>query len=443
VPDALLLPFRPGQGKKMQLAIRSNFARRSLMFLEVLLFLAVVGWIAKTYIADVLASEPTVKNLELAVKLDPANAEYHRRLARLYQYDIANVQPEKALEHLRQAVQLNPYDPQAWLELAAAVEFQGKTSEAEQYLRRADFLAPNIPAYQWPIANFCLLQGNVDEAFRHFKVVLAGTAQYDQNLFTIAWKASGEPDKILDQLIPNSIPTEFRYLYYLLSQQRFAEARPVWKRIMSNPQKFTPQEGAGYIDSLLTTGRPEEAYQVWRDLQGRGLIPNPATGTPENLLTNGDFEDGLLNMGFSWRIVSVEGIYAGLDTTTYHSPSHALLVQFSGKQNVDYRHVFQYVKVAPRHAYRLEAFMKSEGITTDSGPRLEIRDAYNTAALYKLSEDLTGRTNGWTSVLLDFTTGPRTELLVVALRRAPSRKLDNLIAGKVWLDDVRLTPLSK
>src|SRR5208337_3881603 len=98
----------------------------------------------------------------------------------------------------------------------------------------------------------------------------------------------------------------------------------------------------------------------------------------------------MLNFGFAWRIVPMEGVYAGLDTSNYHSPSHALLVQFSGNQNVFYGHVLQYRMVSPGQAYRLHAFMKTEGITTDSGPRLQVYDAYSFAALDKSTEDLTG-----------------------------------------------------
>jgi hypothetical protein len=87
--------------------------------------------------------------------------------------------------------------------------------------------------------------------------------------------------------------------------------------------------------------------------------------------------------------------------------------------------------------------MKTEGITTDSGPRLEVHDAYNLAALDRMTDDLTGTTDAWTTVILDFVTGPKTEMLVLRLRRLPSKKLDNLITGKVWLDDVRLTPAQK
>lgn len=99
------------------------------------------------------------------------------------------------------------------------------------------------------------------------------------------------------------------------------------------------------------------------------------------------------------------------------------------------------MKVSPGRRYRLQAFLKTEAITTDSGPCLEVRDAYDPGALDKFSEDLTGNTDGWTSFILDFETGPKSEIVIVALARLPSRKFDNLIAGKVWLDDVRLTPL--
>lgn len=137
----------------------------------------------------------------------------------------------------------------------------------------------------------------------------------------------------------------------------------------------------------------------------------------------------------------IEGIYAGLDGSTYHSPSHALHIRFSGKENVDYRHVYQYVRVEPGRPYRLTGFLKSKGITTKSGPRLAVRDAYDPSALQKFSEMVTDSTGGWTPVILDFTTGPKTELVVVSVARLPSTKLDNLIAGKLWVDDLMLAPL--
>jgi hypothetical protein len=414
-----------------------------LLSAEVLVLLVLIGWVGKAYVANVLASRPTVYNLKRALKLDPSNADYHMRLGSLYEYNPPDLQLEKAEEHFRRAIHLDPYDPQTWLELAAAMQFQGRLEEAEACLRRVHLLAPNLPGYQWPIANFYLLQGNVDEAFRHFRAVLAGTAQYDNNVFSLAWKATDNGGKILQELIPEQVSTEFSYLNFLVSQRRLDEAQAVWKRIVAGREEFAPDYSSPYIDSLIGARRAEEAYQVWTDLQKKGLIRYSSLPSEKNLISNGDFEDELLNFGFAWRIVPLEGVYAGRDTSTYHSPSHAFLIQFTGKQNLLYQHLYQYVKVWPGQSYRLQAVMKTEGITTDSGPRLEVYDAYDAAALDKLTDDLTGSSDGWIPLLLDFAAGPKTQLIVVRLTRLPSKKFDNLISGKVWLDDVQLTPVQK
>jgi hypothetical protein len=427
----------------MQIAIKTKPARALLVSVEAAMFLVLTGWVGKAYVADVLASRPTMDNLERAVKLDPSNADYHTRLGGLYEYSPLDLQLEKAEEHFRRATHLDSYDPQAWLQLAVAMELQGRIGEAGTCLRRVHLLAPNLPAYQWPIANFYLLQGNIDEAFRHFRIVLAGTSQYDSHVFGLAWKATDDAGKILQELIPERVTTEFSYLNFLVSGRRLNEAQAVWKRIVAGREAFFPGQSSPYIESLVGAQRTDEAYQVWTDLQKKGLIRYSSLPSEKNLLSNGEFEDELLNMGFDWRIVSVEGVYAGLDTSTYHSPSHALLVQFTGKQNLLYQHVYQYVKVSPGQSYRLQAFMKTEDITTDSGPRLQVYDAYNAKALDKLTDDLTGTSDGWTSLLLDFATGPKTDLIVVRLVRLPSKKFDNLISGKVWLDDVQLTPVQK
>jgi hypothetical protein len=427
----------------MVIALKSRLARRSWMLMEILVFLLVVGWITKGYIARVLASRLTVGDLQLAVKLDPGNAEYHLQLGRLYEYLPTSPQPEKAMEEFRRAADLSPYDPEVWINLGGAAEFAGDVADAEKCLLRADQLAPRIPVYQWHIANFYLLHGNVREAFSHFRMVVAGTREYDPLIFHTAWKASDDPKQILQQLIPEDMAAEFSYLNYLVANKQIPESRPLWKRILGTPGKFYPQQASGYLDTLLGNKLPQEAFGVWRDLQKKGLVREDASGAGGDLITNGDFEDDILNMGFAWRITPVEGIYASLDTSTYHSPAHALLVQFPGKQNFGYRQTYQYVKVRPETSYRLEAFMKTDGITTDSGPRLEIRDAYDPASLDKLTDNLTGTTEGWAPLLLDFTTGPKTELVVLSLTRLQSQKLDNLIAGKVWLDDVQLSPLKK
>ena len=414
--------------------------QRILMISLTAAFVLATAWIVKTYVAGRAGHTLTIDSLRLASRLDPGNSTYHVQLGRLYQYSITNPRPKEAIQQFQEAVKANPYDPQAWINLAAAHEFQGDTSGAEIDLRHASTLAPNLPIYQWTIGNYFLLHGNTQEAFRHLKVVLAGSRQYDRTVFNVAWKASRNAAQILQELIPNSLPAEFSYLNYLVTEQRIPEAGAVWKRIVANPKTFDPHEASGYIDTLIETGRANEAYQAWTDLQGKGLVHMPPGGPNQNLITNGNFEDPLLNMGFAWRIQDVHGVYAGLDTATFHSPGHSLCVQFTGNQNLDYHQIFQFVKVSPNHQYELDAFMKTQNITSDSGPRLEVVDAYDPRVLNKFTPGMTGTSGGWNPLNMEFTTGPKTQVLLVLLVRPPSKAdEDNAITGRVWLDDVQIS----
>ena len=425
----------------MQFFPPGKFRRLSTILVAMTLVALLTFWILRTYLAERAGQKPALSSLQFAARLDPSNSDYQLRLGRFYEYDPAHTDPGQAMAHLERAVELNPYDPQTWLELGAAHEFQGQTGQAEACLRRADFLAPNLPPVQWAIANFFLLHGNVDEAFRHFKVVLAGSTRYNQVIFDTAWKASGDGGKILQELVPERVGPEFDYLAYLLSHHNFGDAQSVWKRIVTNSESFRAAQAAGYIDGLIGAHRPAEAYQAWNDLRTKGLIAPTYAQTGQNLALNGDFEEPPLGFGFDWRLGRTDGAYATLDRTAFRSPSHSVLVQFAGTHNVNYESVFEFVRVAPNRSYRLQGFMRTEGITTDSGPRLRVRDAYDPRILDAFSEDLKGDSRGWASVLLDFKTAPQTDLIAIVVSRLPSRKLDNQIAGKVWVDDVSVAPL--
>lgn len=421
----------------MVIRLKSRPAKFAAFAVTVLGAVLLLGWSGKAYLATRLERSPSLRNLTYAVRLDPSSAEYQWELGRLLEYSPESTDPSPALDHLRRATELSPYDPSIWLDLGSAYEFQGRTSEAVACLRRADFLAPTLPNTQWGIGNFFLLHGDIDESFKHFSVVLVGSDRYTRVIFDTAWKVSGDPAKILDELIPRNLSVEFNYLGYLLGRRDYASAAGVWKRIITGPDAFRPELASGYVDSLINAGRPVDAWQVWSDLRSRGLLGSDYAPGEDNAVLNGDFETTPLNLGFDWRLVPTDDAYSTVDQGTFHSPSHSLLIQFLGKQNLNFQNVFQFVRVSPNHAYRLQAYVKTEDITTDSGPRLMVRDAYDLHLLEKYSDDLKG-TNGWTSVTLDFRTSPKTELLVVAIARLPSEKFDNLISGKVWVDDVSL-----
>lgn len=422
----------------MQITLKNDAMKITAMVIGAVIFILLSVRIVRAYLATLIAENPTAKNLQTSMRLDPSDAEYALNLGRLYQYSVLEARPDLAVKELGRSVHLNSYDPQAWLDLANAYEFQGETSQAELCMRRASALAPNIPRFQWAIGNFFLLHNNLDEAFQHFKMVLAAD-RYQGAIYNTAWKASGDADKILAELIPKSSYSELQYLNYLLGTHRLKEAQPVWDRVAKSPEKFPASSVAPYIDALIIGREPKLAYQVWTVLREKSLIPATYEALPQNLVENGDFENQLLNMGFDWRLVPVNGIFVGYDDSTFHSPGHSLMIQFPGTQNFDYHQFYQFVPVKPGQTYRLQAFMKTEGITTDSGPRIEVRDTYDARLLDKYTDSLTGTSPSWVPVSLDFKTSPKTNLIDIFIARPPSEHFDNQIAGKVWVDDVSLT----
>ena len=144
------------------------------------------------------------------------------------------------------------------------------------------------------MGNFYLLQGKNDEAFKHFKMTLDGGHRYDRILFRTAWRASEDGAKILTDLIPRRLDTEFSYLYYLLDEGKLSEALPVWARIISSGEKFDPIRARGLMDRLLTGRMPAEATRVWNDLRDKGLIVPTYQPTAQNLIINGNFEEEIL-----------------------------------------------------------------------------------------------------------------------------------------------------
>ena len=71
--------------------------------------------------------------------------------------------------------------------------------------------------------------------------------------------------------------------------------------------------------------------------------------------------------------------------------------------------------------------------------RFEIADPRRPKDLDVLTTNETG-TQPWTMEGAEFTTGPQTRLIRIALRRVPSAHFDNKISGAVWVDDVAILP---
>jgi len=201
--------------------------------------------------------------------------------------------------------------------------------------------------------------------------------------------------------------------------------------------KSDRRETIRHIDFLISRQELAEAAQVWKArLQEEGRAV-PSDG---NTVTNGGFErEKVLGGGFDWRIGNVAGTEISLDHAVAFEGKNSLKIAFGGKDNVDFHHVYQYVALKPNTDYLLKTHMKTEGITTKSGLKMEVLGLG--PRYYEASESLTGDT-GWKELTVSFRTPALSQGGMIRVRRARTDKFDRFIAGTVWLDNVQIREIT-
>lgn len=397
---------------------------------------ALQRWQAETWLSS---SEPQA--WQRAAWLEPDNADHWFRLAQYYQWDWARGDLTQAIRFYRRATELNPHATAYWLELAGAYESAGERERAREVLVNAQATFPHSPDVAWRYGNFLLRQGELPEAFEEIRRALALDRSLTAAAVALCWQATRDVNRLLEDVLPPDSQVYLQTIQFLVAQEQLEAALAVWERLSALHASLELGQSLPLAEALLQRDRIEEARDVWRQaLAAAGWVGSETA--EESLITDPGFEREFPNGGFGWRQQSVAGASFDFDTATVHSGRRALRVTFDGTANLDFQHLAQYVAVQPRRRYRFAAFLRSDGVSTDSGVRFRVFDPDRPAALDLLTPALTG-TQPWVRQELEFTTGPDTRLVTIALRRLPSRKLDNKIRGTVWVDDVTLTPVEE
>jgi len=172
------------------------------------------------------------------------------------------------------------------------------------------------------------------------------------------------------------------------------------------------------------------------------ILPAPATDGATNLIFNGDFEQPPLNAGFDWRLSATSYVSLDLADPRAYQGKRCLRLDFTVPRNEEYEPLHQIVVVRPQHRYRLTAFVRSENIASDSGPRLRVSDLAAGQRLEATTGGTVG-TTGWHAVSTEFSTGPEAESVRVSVWRPRSRSFPGELSGAFWLDAVRLERLGQ
>ncbi len=124
------------------------------------------------------------------------------------------------------------------------------------------------------------------------------------------------------------------------------------------------------VDGLLATGRTIEAQTVWD--QAISLMCLPRVEDPTgSLIWDGRSETDVTGGGLSWRFQKLPHIFIGYDEKVKHSGARALRVDFSVRENSNFRGVCQRVVVEPHVTYELSAWVRTRAVT--EGGRVFLR----------------------------------------------------------------------
>jgi hypothetical protein len=364
----------------------------------------------------------------------PSNPDPYYRLGLLYQWDILNHDLKESLSYFSKAIQRDPLEQEYWLNLARVYQRAGENKAFERALENAILTFPTGFEGRWATGSLLLQQGALEKALPHFTYVLLHYPNQGAMVYDVLGKAVNDSDFILERIVPKD-PVSFKeYLSYLYGVGDKETVQRAWQKRVSFAYQPDRNETFRHIDFLISRGNLNEAFQVWKArLREEGLPSSP----DQDLITNGGFEkDEILGGGFDWKIEKAPGVQIAFDSSISFEGKRSLKIVFDGKENVNFQHVYQFVPLKPDTEYILTANLKSQGVTTKSGIKIEIVGIG--AALYKASEPLTGD-NDWKELMVPFRTPPQSRGGLVRIRREKTDKFDRFINGTVWIDRVRLT----
>jgi tetratricopeptide (TPR) repeat protein len=441
----------PGQGASFRSSSNYIFERSLRPWWRVIIFLVPViigsAWLA--YEAVSLAWVTTQVNsvsiidLQRALSRDPENPELVHRLGLVYSYNPTEINLSESVKYLRHAVILNPRRWECWSDLATTCDFVGDTACADDAFERARTLNPMGPRLQWAIGNHYLLTNHQEKAFPYFRRLLELNTDYRDSIFLECLRATRYPQAIYAHVVPQGkdASVRFAFLVFLAANADYENATRIWEQMFSGPDR-TPNLLLlkPFLDFLIEKNQIQDASMVWSDLEHAGAIP-PGPGLDAgNLLRDGSFEAQPLNLGFDWHTSDSPNLVYDFSDPSAYEGGKCLRIDFAVGRNAEYNLLGQVVLIKPNTQYQLRAYVRSETLTSDSGPRLRVEEMGCGSCEVRTSDPVLG-TTGWHPIDVSILTHAQTQAVRVSLWRSPGKMPPRDITGTVWLDDVRLRPV--
>jgi hypothetical protein len=423
--------IQPQLGAAPESEISSRLRLRAALFLLVVAGVSV--WVAvESLQSGIIASfeTPAVGRRLLAWEADDPRLE--DQLGQVYK----NTDEAEALRHLHRATQLSPASRLYWSDLETTCESAGDAQCADLARERLLQLCPMVPGYYWLEADSCLRTNRLDLALARYRRLLELDPTYALSVWSSLQNVQ-EPESVYEKVLADNPHAELKvgYVDFLSDQGDNETAYRIWRQLAAGSPAFPYVAASPYLNRLIAVGRISEAVNVWQDLERLGIIA--AASEKGNLIFNGDFERPPLKSGFDWRTWDTTYLAVDFSSPQAYHGNGCLRIDFTVARNDEYKPVYQIVPVLPRQTYRLEAFVRTQEISSDTGPCLRVRDTNPGGFPDAVSETTVG-TTPWHPVRLSFTTGPHTQAAEIAFWRPRSRVFPTEIVGTAWWDAVSM-----
>jgi hypothetical protein len=402
------------------------------------LTLAGAAWLGRAVVgpavADYLAPRgATVAELERALAWDPGNSHLHVRLAGLELGAFAG-DLETARRHAAAALLRRPTHAGTWLQLAVLADRQGQRLRAREALATALRLDPQNVALRWEAALLDLRWGERPSAVEHLRYVIAVDPARQDAAFQLA-AALLPPGAPTTNLLPAEAEPLTALLAGAVHRRDVGLAQAAWDRRAPLLPAAPSWLQRAYLQLLLSQGEGTAARRAWLAMAPPG---SPTDAAPD-LIWNGGFEaERIAGWGLDWQVRQTWGVEVALDRFQAARGRQSLRLAFNSYPTLDFAGVLQPVAVRPGGHYLLRALAKAVDFNTTSGVKLQItaRDDVTLGETHAIS----GTTADWVPLEARVRIPVDTTLVLVRVRREKAPGPEGNLGGKVWLDEVSLTP---
>lgn len=423
----------------MEVPLENPGRRRIVLVVSSLVAALLIFEASRIWIANNRLSSDQLAVMERGVALVPGDGSAWDRIGRKRQWDFVNSDLPGAIQDYRHAVAVDPRSAHFWMDLASAYEASGEDAKAREAYRQAVAVYPASAEVAFHFGNFLLREQEYPAAYAELQKAVRADPKLLPLAISRAWRASGDVGDLLNGVLPANTGSYLAALDFFSSTQQPEAALAVWERLVALGKPVALQRDFAFFDELIRADRSGEARVAWRQaLAAAGLPHDEPAG--QNLVWDGNFARDFSQGGLGWRW-TLSDADMSVDPEPAPDGSRAIRIDFGGGTNLALATPEQYVPVEPGRRYHFHALMRTEGITTESGPRFSITDPNHAGALNVQTENFTG-SHPWTPVEADFDTGAQTHFVLIQVLRSPSRLFENRLEGTAWIAEVSIVPAS-